>query len=108
MKNITLTWLLCLLQADRFVKSGRALRRKMWWNNCKMKVVMAFVVVMVIIIIFLLICFSSSVKCIKHKPKIETPPSNSTATPAASPEGSSAGHRRLLMELLTTGMLLDA
>ena len=24
-------------EADRFIKSGRALRRKMWWNNCKMK-----------------------------------------------------------------------
>lgn len=23
------------VQADRFVKSGRALRRKMWWNNFK-------------------------------------------------------------------------
>jgi hypothetical protein len=32
--------MLCMLQADRFVKSGRALRRKMWWNNFKMKIVM--------------------------------------------------------------------
>jgi hypothetical protein len=32
--------MLCVLQADRFVKSGRALRRKMWWNNFKMKIVM--------------------------------------------------------------------
>ena len=46
-------------QADRFVKSGRALRRKMWWNNCKMKVVMAGVVVMVLFILVLLICFSA-------------------------------------------------
>jgi hypothetical protein len=46
-------------QADRFVKSGRALRRKMWWNNCKMKLVMSGVVVMVMFIIVLLICFSA-------------------------------------------------
>jgi len=60
---------------------------------------------MVIIIIFLLICFSSSVKCIKHKPKIDSPSSNSTAPATNSTEG---GHRRLLMELLSSGMLLDA
>ncbi len=46
-------------QADRFVKSGRALRRRMWWNNCKMKVVVAGVAVMVLFIIVLLICFSA-------------------------------------------------
>lgn len=25
-------------QADRFVRTGRTLRRQMWWQNCKMKV----------------------------------------------------------------------
>ncbi len=48
------------LQADRFVKSGRALRRKMWWNNLKMKIVMGVAVVMVLLIVFLLICFGGA------------------------------------------------
>ncbi|KAI8473369.1 MAG: synaptobrevin-domain-containing protein [Monoraphidium minutum] len=57
-----------MFEADRFVKSGRALRRKMWWNNCKMKVVMAGVVVMVLFIIMLLFCFSAGgTRCIKRK-----------------------------------------
>ena len=42
-------------QADRFVRTGRTLRRKMWWQNCKMKIVVAFAVILLAVIIFLLV-----------------------------------------------------
>lgn len=47
-----------MLQADRFVRTGRTLRRRMWWQNCKMKLVIGFAVVLLAVIIFLLVCFS--------------------------------------------------
>ena len=52
-------------QADRFVRTGRTLRRKMWWQNCKMKIVVAFAVILLAVIIFLLVCFSGG-NCLKH------------------------------------------
>jgi len=44
-------------KADRFVKSGRSLRRKMWWGNCKMKAAVAGVILAVLFILVLLVCF---------------------------------------------------
>jgi Na+-transporting methylmalonyl-CoA/oxaloacetate decarboxylase gamma subunit len=84
-----------LLQADRFVNSGRALRRKMWWNNLKMKLVMGVAVIMVILIIFLLICFGSGKSCVKKGDKSNPAPAEAASSPAPA-EDSSAG-RRLLM-----------
>jgi hypothetical protein len=43
-------------QADRFVKSGRALRRRMCWDNMKMKACVACVVLMALAVIVLLVC----------------------------------------------------
>ncbi|WIA34390.1 hypothetical protein OEZ86_012726 [Tetradesmus obliquus] len=95
-----------MFEADRFVKSGRALRRKMWWNNFKMKIVMGVAVVMVIIIIFLLICFGGGRSCMRKKP---APPAAAAAAPPASPPAAAlspspeptttGGARRLLMEI---------
>jgi hypothetical protein len=45
------------LQADRFVRTGKTLRRQMWWQNCKMKLVIAFVVILLAVVVFLLVCF---------------------------------------------------
>jgi hypothetical protein len=99
-----------LLQADRFVKSGRALRRKMWWNNCKMKVVMGFVVAMVIIIIVLLVCFSSSVRCIKKgSPKSPSPapaPAANATGASPAPSTDAPGHHRKLLQDFMEGMLM--
>jgi uncharacterized membrane protein YidH (DUF202 family) len=59
---------MCLMfarpQADRFVRTGRTLRRRMWWQNCKMKLVIAFAVVLLAVIIFLLVCFSGELPVI--------------------------------------------
>jgi hypothetical protein len=102
--------MLLVVQADRFVKSGRALRRKMWWNNFKMKIVMGVAVVMVIVIIFLLICFGGGRSCVKHRGKDtggNDSGSNGTAAspaPSAAPTPDSSSPpvtgRRLLMELV--------
>ena len=53
-------------QADRFHKTGRQLRSKMWWQNMKMKAIIAAVVVVLIFIIFLIGCFSGGRNCTKH------------------------------------------
>lgn len=55
-----------VVQADRFQRTGRTLRRKMWWQNCKMKIVVAFAVILLAVIIFLLVCFSGG-NCLKSK-----------------------------------------
>ncbi|EIE19250.1 R-SNARE protein, VAMP72-family [Coccomyxa subellipsoidea C-169] len=52
-------------QADRFHKTGRQLRSKMWWQNMKMKLIIAAVVVVLAFIIFLMACFSGR-NCLKH------------------------------------------
>jgi hypothetical protein len=38
-------------QADQFQKGGKALRNKMWWQNIKMKLLVALIVCIVIVII---------------------------------------------------------
>lgn len=40
-------------QADKFQKQGRSLRNKMWWQNIKMKLIVATLIIVVILIIFL-------------------------------------------------------
>ncbi|EFJ40035.1 hypothetical protein VOLCADRAFT_78158 [Volvox carteri f. nagariensis] len=52
-------------EADRFQRQGRTLRRRMWLQNCKMKIVVAFAVILLAVIIFLLVCFSGG-NCLKH------------------------------------------
>lgn len=44
-------------QADVFQKKGRQLRNKMWWQYCKMKLVIAFVIILLAVVIFLIACF---------------------------------------------------
>lgn len=52
-------------EADRFVRTTRTINRNMWWQNCKMKVVVAFAVILLAVVIFLLVCFSGG-NCLKH------------------------------------------
>mmetsp|Transcript_35574 Transcript_35574/g.42843 ORF Transcript_35574/g.42843 Transcript_35574/m.42843 type:complete len:253 (-) Transcript_35574:708-1466(-) len=53
-------------KADNFHKTGKQLRRKMWWNNLKMKMAFIFVVLAVIFIIFCSVCFSGG-NCLASK-----------------------------------------
>jgi vesicle-associated membrane protein 72 len=48
------------------VRTGRTLRRQMWWQNCKMKVVVGLAVLLLVLILFLLICFSGR-NCVKRQ-----------------------------------------
>ncbi|GAQ89377.1 vesicle-associated membrane protein [Klebsormidium nitens] len=43
-------------QADNFQKQGRSLRRKMWMQNMKMKLIVAGIIIAIILIIWLAIC----------------------------------------------------
>ena len=51
-------------QAEQFQKKGRSLRNKMWWQNCRMKLIVLFAVLMLGLVIFLLVCFTGK-NCLK-------------------------------------------
>lgn len=51
--------------ADRFQKTGRQLRSKMWWQNMKMKLLVVVLILVLIFVIVLIVCFSGA-NCIKH------------------------------------------
>lgn len=53
-------------QAEKFQKTGRQLRSKFWWQNAKMKLVVALAVLLLIVVIFLLACFSGGKNCTKR------------------------------------------
>ena len=52
-------------QADNFHRTGRALRRRMWWQNLKMKLLLAFAIIAVILIVFCIFCFQGGKNCTK-------------------------------------------
>jgi hypothetical protein len=45
-------------QAEKFQKTGRQLRNRMWWANLKMKLVILLVVLLLAVVLFAVICFS--------------------------------------------------
>lgn len=45
-------------QAEAFQKKGRQLRNKMWWQNCRMKLILFGAVLLLGLVIFLLVCFT--------------------------------------------------
>ncbi|KAG2452182.1 hypothetical protein HYH02_003213 [Chlamydomonas schloesseri] len=52
-------------QAEQFQKKGRQLRNKMWWQNCKMKLVVLLAILVLAVVIFLLVCFTGGKNCTK-------------------------------------------
>ena len=54
-----------MAEADRFQKTGRALRNKMWWQSMRMKLLVGLGLVLLIVIIFLIACFSGGRNCTK-------------------------------------------
>ena len=54
-------------QADNFHKTGRALRRRMWWQNLKMKLMMGGAVLAIILVLFLIFCFQGGKNCTKKE-----------------------------------------
>ena len=53
------------VQADKFHKTGKQLRSKMWWQNMRLKVTVVVIVLVLILVIFLLACFAPANHCIK-------------------------------------------
>lgn len=51
-------------QAEKFQKQGRQLRSKMWWQNCRMKLIIAVCILLLGVILFVIICFSGG-NCLK-------------------------------------------
>ncbi|GAX74087.1 hypothetical protein CEUSTIGMA_g1537.t1 [Chlamydomonas eustigma] len=49
-------------EADRFQRTAKTIKRMFWWQNCKVKLIVAGAVLLVALVIFLLICFSGT-KC---------------------------------------------
>jgi hypothetical protein len=58
MENCLLVVLTALyaLQADNFQRQGRQLRRKMWFQNMKVKLIVLAIIIVIAIIIWLSIC----------------------------------------------------
>jgi vesicle-associated membrane protein 7 len=50
-------------QADKFHKTGRQLRSRMWWQNMKMKLIVVFILILIAVIIFCAVCFSGGKRC---------------------------------------------
>ena len=48
--------------ADAFRKKGRELRRKMWYQNLKFKLIIAAVVAVIVLILFFSIC--NGISCV--------------------------------------------
>jgi vesicle-associated membrane protein 72 len=44
------------LQADNFQRQGKQLRRKMWFQNFKVKLIVLAIIIVIILIIYLSIC----------------------------------------------------
>lgn len=51
-------------QADKFHKTGRQLRSRMWWQNMKMKLIIVGILILIAVIIFCAVCFSGG-NCFK-------------------------------------------
>jgi hypothetical protein len=54
------------MNAEAFRNQGRTLRRQMWWNNLKVKILIAFLVLVLAVVIFLLACFAGGNNCTKR------------------------------------------
>jgi len=52
------------VQAAKFQRQGTQLRKKMWWQNFRMQVIVVGVVVLLAVVIFLLACFTGGKNCI--------------------------------------------
>lgn len=51
-------------QADKFHKTGRQLRSRMWWQSFRMKIIILVVIILLAVVIFLAVCFSGG-NCFK-------------------------------------------
>ncbi len=67
-------------QADKFHKTGRTLRNKMWWQNFKVQLIVLLVVILIAVIIFCSVCFSTLPRPAR-RPDDRLPPRTMSLTP---------------------------
>ncbi|CAK0754213.1 hypothetical protein CVIRNUC_002280 [Coccomyxa viridis] len=53
-------------QADRFHRTGVALRRKMWWQHKKMWLIIIIIILILVLVIFLSVCLGGGANCFKN------------------------------------------
>lgn len=75
-------------QAAKFQRQGTQLRKKMWWQNFRMQIIVVGVVVLLAVVIFLLACFTGGKNCVSkgHSGSSSSSPApgnNFAATPGA-------------------------
>jgi hypothetical protein len=69
------------VQAQRFQKQGTQLRKRMWWQNFRVKLIVIGVAVLLVVVIFLLACFTNGRNCLKTGQPAGGSP-NAAAAPA--------------------------
>jgi vesicle-associated membrane protein 72 len=52
-------------QAEQFQRKGKQLRRAMWWQNCRIKIIVLVVILVLAVVIFLAACFYGGNNCTK-------------------------------------------
>lgn len=57
-------WGVWRVQAAKFQRQGTQLRKKMWWQNFRMQIIVIGVVVLLAVVIFLLACFTGGKNCL--------------------------------------------
>jgi vesicle-associated membrane protein 7 len=78
-------------QAAKFQRQGTQLRKKMWWQNFRMQIIVVGVVVLLVVVIFLLACFTGGRNCVSKGGSAPAPaPGNSFAPTPGAPAGFSA------------------
>lgn len=55
-----------LMQATRFKDTGVRMKRQLWWQNCKVKLVILTAVMLLAVVVFLLVCFSGGESCVMY------------------------------------------
>ncbi len=53
-------------QAERFRKASNTIKRVIWWQNMKMRLIVLLAVLLLTLVVFLLVCFSGR-NCLRRK-----------------------------------------
>lgn len=54
-------------EAGRFKSRAKAARKAMWWQKCRLQIMIVSVVLIVVLIIFLVACFANGKNCTEKK-----------------------------------------
>jgi vesicle-associated membrane protein 7 len=74
-------------QAAKFQRQGTQLRKKMWWQNFRMQIIVVGVVLLLVVVVFLLACFTGGKNCVSKGGSPSPSPGNTVAEAPAAPAG---------------------